>query len=70
MLIDYLGAPYDNVFSWTMRWSTDAIIQETHAYFDSALVTKILLENEVGVHTYNDKRDVLQVGPMGSNCKS
>lgn len=53
-----------------MRWSTDAIIQETHAYFDSALVTKILLENEVGVYTYRDERDVLQVGPMGSNCKS
>jgi hypothetical protein len=57
------------MFSWTMRWSIEALIQETHAYFDSELVTKILLENEVGVHTYHEIRDVLKVGPMGSNCR-
>lgn len=68
-LIRLLGLPYDNMFSWTMRWSSNAIIEETHAYFDSALVTKLLLENEVGVYTYRDARDVLQVGPTGANCK-
>jgi hypothetical protein len=56
------------MFSWVMRWNTQGIIVEVHAYFDSALVTKVITENESGVYTYTDQRNVLVPGPAGSNC--
>jgi hypothetical protein len=65
-----LGLVYDNTFSWVTRWNTEGIIVEVRAYFDSALVQRIITENESGVHTYKEERQTLMEGSIGLNCKA
>lgn len=64
-----VGLIYDNKFVWITRWNTDGIIVQTHAYFDSALVQKVITENESEIFNYTQPRDKLMPGPKGSNCK-
>jgi hypothetical protein len=59
---------YDNRFSSITGWTSAGIIDEVHAYFDSALVQRVIMENKSGIFKYTDSRMTLKVGPMGSNC--
>jgi ketosteroid isomerase-like protein len=62
------GLVYDNWFSWNSRWNTEGIIVEMRAYFDSALVTKVITENESGTFNYTVERTASFPGPLGVNC--
>ena len=39
------GKPFDNVYCWIVHFN-DQVITKVHAYVDSALVKKLIEENE------------------------
>ena len=41
---------------------------QVRAWFDSALVSRVITENEVPEYTYRDQRTALEPGPVGVDC--
>ena len=63
-----IGLQYDNTFSWVTRWNDEGFIVQVRAWFDSALVSRVITENEVPEYTYRDQRTALEPGPVGVDC--
>ena len=46
MLITALGQPYHMTYNWNCRFDASGKIVQVRAYLDTALLTKVLRENE------------------------
>ncbi|KAI9658369.1 MAG: hypothetical protein M1821_002502 [Bathelium mastoideum] len=54
------GMPFINQYSWSTRWNENGEIVEVRAYVDSALVTRVITENEaITGSDYTTERTVI-----------
>ena len=65
-LIKGLGVFFDNTYAWMTRWNAEGQIVQVRAYLDSALVAKVVTENETPTNsTFTSQRDTFEPGPGG-----
>ena len=60
------GFPFDNTYAWMTRWNAKGQIVQVRAYLDSALVARVVMENEASTNsTFTTVRNTIEPGPGG-----